>query len=35
LSLNSDLRRKLDDALIGLKEDGTYDQIYAKWFGGN
>ena len=35
LPLDSELRRKLDDVLIGLQEDGTYEQIYNKWFGAS
>jgi polar amino acid transport system substrate-binding protein len=35
LPLDSDLRRKIDDVMIGLKEDGTYEEIYNKWFGGS
>jgi polar amino acid transport system substrate-binding protein len=32
--LNSPLRREVNHALISLREDGTYQQIYEKWFGG-
>ena len=32
--LDSPLRRKIDRALVTLREDGTYRQIYEKWFGG-
>jgi polar amino acid transport system substrate-binding protein len=28
-------RKPVNNALLRLKEDGTYDQIYDKWFGGN
>ena len=31
--LNSPLRRKVDSALIRLRENGTYQQLYDKWFG--
>ncbi len=31
---NSALRKKVDGALLQLREDGTYGQIYQKWFGG-
>ncbi len=31
--LNSPLRREVDRALIALHADGTYQQIYDKWFG--
>ncbi|MGH7933756.1 MAG: transporter substrate-binding domain-containing protein [Candidatus Binataceae bacterium] len=30
---DSPLRRKVDSALIALRENGTYRQIYQKWFG--
>lgn len=30
----SALRKKVDRALLQLREDGTYNQIYEKWFGG-
>lgn len=29
----SDLREKVNAALKSLKEDGTYAEIYKKWFG--
>src|SRR5690625_1233839 len=29
----SELRDQIDDALTTLKENGTYDDIYEKWFG--
>ena len=29
------LRARLDKALDEIRADGTYDKIYAKWFGGN
>jgi len=32
LQLDSPLRKKIDGALIALREDGTYQQIYDKWF---
>ena len=32
--LNSPLRREVNHVLISLREDGTYQQIYEKWFGG-
>jgi len=32
--LDSPLRRKVDRALIALRENGTYRQLYNKWFGG-
>ena len=30
---DSPLREEINRALLQLREDGTYDQIYAKWFG--
>jgi len=29
----SEIRDEIDDALTTLKENGTYDDIYEKWFG--
>ena len=29
----SPLVEDVNQALLGLREDGTYDQIYRKWFG--
>jgi polar amino acid transport system substrate-binding protein len=31
--LNSPLRRKVDGALLALRENGVYQQLYDKWFG--
>jgi polar amino acid transport system substrate-binding protein len=31
--LGSPLRRRVDSALIALRENGTYQQLYEKWFG--
>jgi polar amino acid transport system substrate-binding protein len=31
--LGSPLRKKVSKELLALYEDGTYDRIYAKWFG--
>lgn len=28
-----DLTKKINDGLVQIKQDGTYDQIYKKWFG--
>jgi polar amino acid transport system substrate-binding protein len=33
VQLDSPLRRKIDVALIKLRENGTYQQLYDKWFG--
>ena len=33
VQLDSPLRRKINIALIALRENGTYQQIYDKWFG--
>ena len=30
---DSPLRKKVDGAILALREDGTYDQLYEKWFG--
>ena len=34
VQLNSPFRRRVNGALIALHEDGPYDQLYNKWFGG-
>ncbi len=34
LQLDSPLRKKINRALVVLRENGTYQQIYEKWFGG-
>jgi polar amino acid transport system substrate-binding protein len=34
VQLDSPLRRKINLALSALRENGTYQQIYDKWFGG-
>jgi polar amino acid transport system substrate-binding protein len=31
---NHPLRRQVNVALLGLREDGTYQQLYDKWFAG-
>ncbi|CAE6762738.1 Membrane-bound lytic murein transglycosylase F [Paraburkholderia domus] len=31
--LNSPLRKKVNGALLSMREDGTYQRIYDKWFG--
>jgi len=31
--VNSDLRRRVDGALLAMREDGTYQRIYNNWFG--
>jgi polar amino acid transport system substrate-binding protein len=33
LRLGSDLRKPVDQSLLGMREDGTYDVIYQRWFG--
>jgi len=33
--LDSPLRRKVNRALLTLRENGMYQQIYDKWFGGS
>ena len=32
---NSPLRKPVNEALLKLKENGVYDQLYTKWFGGS
>jgi polar amino acid transport system substrate-binding protein len=29
----SRLRKRVNEAWLKLKENGTYDQLYEKWFG--
>lgn len=29
----SELRRQFDETLLGMREDGTFDEIKQKWFG--
>jgi polar amino acid transport system substrate-binding protein len=31
--IGSTLRREVNSALLALREDGTYQRIYEKWFG--
>ncbi|WP_445167153.1 transporter substrate-binding domain-containing protein [Mycolicibacterium sp. Dal123E01] len=31
--VGSDLRKPIDGALLAIREDGTYQTIYRKWFG--
>jgi polar amino acid transport system substrate-binding protein len=31
--LHSPLRRKVDSALVALREDGTYERLRERWFG--
>lgn len=31
---NSPLRKRVNEVLLKLKENGAYDQLYTKWFGG-
>ncbi|MGD9619979.1 MAG: transporter substrate-binding domain-containing protein [Mycolicibacterium sp.] len=33
--LGSDLRRPVDGALLEVREDGTYQAIYQRWFGSS
>ncbi len=35
VQLNSPLRKKIDIALLTLYEDGSYQRLYEKWFGGH
>jgi ABC-type amino acid transport substrate-binding protein len=32
---NSSKRKLVNETLLKLKENGTYDRLYTKWFGGN
>ena len=32
--LDSPLRRRVNGALLALRENGSYHQLYNKWFGG-
>ncbi|MFJ7727716.1 transporter substrate-binding domain-containing protein [Neobacillus sp. NPDC097160] len=32
---NDDFVKKVNEAIAAMKEDGTYDEIYKKWFGEN
>ncbi len=32
---DSAYRRPVNQAILTLKEDGTYRKIYQKWFGAN
>lgn len=32
--LGSTMRKRVDGALLSLREDGTYDRLHEKWFGG-
>ncbi|MFY9729863.1 MAG: transporter substrate-binding domain-containing protein [Candidatus Acidiferrales bacterium] len=34
VQLDSPLRKKIDRALVTLREHGTYQLLYVKWFGG-
>ncbi|MBL8414881.1 MAG: transporter substrate-binding domain-containing protein [Propionivibrio sp.] len=31
----SDLRKKINEAILTIYEDGTYEKIYARWFSAN
>jgi len=31
---DSPLRKPVNEALLQLKENGTFDRLYVKWFGG-
>jgi len=31
---DSPYRKRVNEALLNIKEDGTYDRLYASWFGG-
>lgn len=33
--INSPYRKRIDAALLTLRENGTYDRLYDRWFGGD
>jgi ABC-type amino acid transport substrate-binding protein len=33
--VDSSWRRDIDAALLALRDDGTYDRIYRRWFGSD
>ncbi|HUL18904.1 MAG TPA: transporter substrate-binding domain-containing protein, partial [Steroidobacteraceae bacterium] len=33
VQLDSPLRKKIDVAVLALREDGTFQRVYQKWFG--
>jgi polar amino acid transport system substrate-binding protein len=33
LPTGSVLRKKINETLLDIKEDGTYDELYARYFG--
>jgi len=33
LPTGSPLRKPINEALLRLKQDGTYEELYTKWFG--
>ncbi len=33
VQLDSPLRKRIDVALLALREDGSYQRLYEKWFG--
>jgi polar amino acid transport system substrate-binding protein len=32
---NSPYRKPVNEALLKIRENGAYDRLYRKWFGGN
>ncbi|TMB66686.1 MAG: transporter substrate-binding domain-containing protein, partial [Deltaproteobacteria bacterium] len=32
---NSPYRKRVNEALLKIRENGTYDQLYTKWFGAH
>jgi polar amino acid transport system substrate-binding protein len=32
--IDSPLRKKINGALLAMREDGSYQRIYQRWFGG-
>ena len=33
--LGDPLRRKVSSVIVALREDGTYQRLYEKWFGSD
>ena len=34
-SKNPELTEKIDEILLDMEKDGTYQEIYEKWFGNS
>jgi ABC-type amino acid transport substrate-binding protein len=35
LPTGSSLRKPINESLLRMMQNGTYDSMYQKWFGGN